>query len=59
MLCLHPKETMLKAEFRIKVEMGLTWPGISAAGVTLVSKVFLGSAQAFGCLVCCSKGVCC
>lgn len=37
MLCLHPEETVLKAEFRIKVEVGLTWPGLSVAGVTLVS----------------------
>lgn len=28
MLCLHPKEIVLKAEFRIKVEVGLTWPGL-------------------------------
>ena len=53
MLCLHPKETVLKAEFRIKVGVGLTWPGLSVAGVTLISEVSLGSTQAFGCLVCC------
>ena len=59
MLCLHPKETMLKVEFRIKVGVGMTWPVLSVAGVTLVSEVSLGSAQAFGCLVCCWEGVYC
>lgn len=53
MLCLHAKGTMLKAEFRIKVRVGSTWPGLSAVAVTFVSDVLLGFAQAFGCLVCC------
>lgn len=59
MLCLHPKETLLKPEFRIKVGMGLTWPGLSVAGVTLVSEVSLGPTQAFDCLVCSWEGVYC
>lgn len=59
MLCLHPKESMLKAEFRIKVGVGLTWPGLSEVGVTLVSEVSLGSAQAFGCLVCFWEDISC
>lgn len=59
MLRLHPKENMLKAEFIIKVGVRLTWAGLSAVGVALVSEVSSGSVQTFGYLVCCWESVYC
>ena len=46
MLCLHPKETMLKVEFRIKVGVGLTWPGLCSRSYISL-RAFLGLCSGF------------